>query len=56
MLGGNPDTDWTSAFGYQGIRFGLPNSLPCSSSLWFGLRDDLAAIQLLAKQCLRTGQ
>lgn len=56
MLGGNPDTDWTSAFGYQGIRFGLPNSLPCSSSLWFGLRDDLAAIQLSAKQCLRTGQ
>ena len=33
MLGGNPDTDWTFAFGYQGIRFGLPNSLPYSSSL-----------------------
>ena len=56
FLGRHPDPNLTSEFGYQGIRFGLPNSLPCSSRLWFALRDDLAAIQLSAKQCLRAGQ
>ena len=52
----HPDPNLTSEFGYQGIRFGLLNSLPCSSILWFGPCDDLAAIKLSAKQCLRAGQ
>jgi len=56
IVGRHPAPDRTSAVGYQGIRFGLPNSLPYSSSLWFGLRDDLAAMQLLAKHCPRAGQ
>ncbi|NDG92289.1 MAG: hypothetical protein EBY55_04020 [Gammaproteobacteria bacterium] len=56
IVGRHPDPGRTSAVGYQGIRFGLPNSLPYSSSLWFGLRDDLAAMQLSAKHCPRAGQ